>query len=363
MAKKKEDIVSDEINYISTIEKQLSKDYGDGVFVNATDITEKKQTIIPWSTSIDMLLSGGVPEGSAVSISGKYKTGKSVSALTLAAQAQKFGYTTFYLDVEHRVKNKHLLGIKGLDLNPEKFKIIKSTQGKILSTQDFLKAAEIILKTRPSSLVIIDSFSSLVDSRELEGGIGTETRGHNAKIISQFVNINSNTLRVMKSILIGINHLIANVSGYGAPFQEKSSNRWLYDTDIRLRIKASKPWLNSAKIEMGKIITWQCEESSLGAPGLQTDGYLRYNKGLDSLQEKIEMATSVGLITPKGAWYEISFLKPEHLIGTEYEGKEKVQVQGMENVYKLLEQNEKWQELLGNSVNAFVTSLVSSGTE
>ena len=345
-------------NYLKIIEDQISKDCGDGVFIEASQLLEEERVVVPWSTTLDTLFGGGIPQGSVLSVSGKPKTGKSSAILKLAANAQKKGMVVFYLDAEQRLKPKHLQGVKGLDLNPEKFRIIQSTKGKILSSQDFLKNAEIILKTHEKCMLVIDSLSALADSRELEGGVGTMTRGHAAQVVGQFVNNNSNVVRVMKSIMVGVNHLIANTSGYGAAFIEKGSSRWQYEVDGKLMVKSSKPWLNTDKKEIGKEIEWLCQESYLGPPGLTGVGYLRYGLGLDCLQETIQTAISTGAIALKGAWYKLNFLNPELLKGTDYEGKEEVQFQGEEKLYNALCKYPTWEVELNKQVNEFMQALM-----
>lgn len=296
-------------------------------------------------------------------------THNSSAALSFAANAQRpenGGKTIYYLAVEGRLKEKNIHGTKGLDLSPEKFRIINSTKNKIYSTQDFLTQAEMIIKTHPGCVVIIDSVSALADEKELAGGIGTQTRGHNNVVIGQFINNMATTVPVMKSIVMGITHRIANTSGYGAPTAEKAANRWLYQSDVRIRFKQSKPWkLGANGREIGKEMSIECVESALGPPGMICTSFLRYGVGIDRLKEIMDFAISCGLIVPKGAWYNMAFLenKPELLTGTEYEGKEKVQFQGEENVYQSLIKNQTWQTKLEEEVKQLSGTLVSYSAE
>src|SRR3990167_1950870 len=207
MTKKKEESVLSEQAIFDVLNAEFSKEYGENVFTTANCILEENNRVIPWSPAVDASLSGGIPEGSWVSINGPPKCGKSSSVLSFAANAQKPEYgnkSVYYFSVEGRLKEMNLKGTEGLNLDPQKFIIIQSTRQKILSTQENLTIAEKILKTHPECVVIFDSVSALADEKELIVGIGTETRGHNNKAISQFINNVSNVVRVNKCIVIGI---------------------------------------------------------------------------------------------------------------------------------------------------------------
>lgn len=361
MAKKNDEQPTD---YLDIIEKQICKDFGEEVLVNAEAILKEDIKIISWGPAFDLMLSGGIPEGSTVSFAGKPKSGKSTSVLSFCANAQQLGKRIYWFDIEGRLKVKNLNGIKDLDLSPAKFKVIRSTENKILSSQDFLTIAELVLKTHPGSIVVLDSISALADDKELIGGVGTETRGHGAKVLSQFVNNTSNVVRVMKQCLIGMVHIIANTSGFGSPTMEKACNRWLYQSDVRLKVKNCTPWL-AGKQEIGKKMNIMALESALGPPGLAVDTYLRYGTGLDFLMDVMQFAISLGLIAPNGAWYKMNFLegKDELLKDTEYEDKPKIQCQGEENVYKALIKYPKWQETLTKEIKELSSSLVSYSSE
>lgn len=363
MAKKKEEDLNLEINYLDVITKQITKEFGEGTFVNASEILDKKQIVIPFSPSIDAIC-GGVPQGSTVTINGWFKTGKSTSALSLAANAQKPEYGNHfvtYLDAEARIKEKNLHGVEGLDLSPDKFKIIQSAPGKILTSQDALKQVEIILNTRPNSFIIVDSISALVDANSFGNEIGKSDMGKSQQTISQFVQKTSNVIRVMNSIIVYITHRIASPGKWGDASSEKVANRVLYQADLRLRIKSSGMWLDNNKYPIGKVMKIVCEESAMSMPpGLMAESYLRFGKGIDRLYENLQFGLSTGLISPKGAWCEFNFLNPELLKETEFADKEKVMVQGVENAYKALLKYPKWKEELETRIKGFMGSLVKT---
>lgn len=348
------------IDYVQVLSAEIEKEYGKSSIVNAEQFLADKKQIIPWSPSLDIILSGGVPEGSWVSVNGRPKVGKTTSLLSFAAKAQlpeNGARTVYFLSVEGRFKEMNLRGIKGLNLSNDRFKLIQSTKEKILSTQDFLTIAEKIIKTHPKSVIIIDSISALADEKELTGGIGTETRGHNQKVISQFCNNTANIVPVMDCIVMGVTHTIANTSGFGSPTAEKAAVRWLYQSDIRIKANYAAPWMvpKTNGREVGKIIKWSCLTSALGPPGMQIDSYMRYNVGIDDIYELIEFANSTGLIEQSGSWYILNFCCEP--------GQEPLKKQGGENVYHYLLENPDKVNLLRTKLSGLSEGLASAGGE
>lgn len=343
MAKKKNEEVVGEIgieDFVARLRKEIDSEFGKGVFKCAQEVLDKKLAVVPWTKAMNDGIGGGILEGSFVSVSGAKKLGKTTSLLTLAASAQSLGKCVFYLSVEARLKSMNLNGIKGLDTSPEKFVVIESTPEKILSTQDFLNIAEKIIKTYPGCMIIIDSISALADQKELDGGLGTMTRGHNQQVISQFINNVSQIVSANKIILCGVVHIIANTSGFGASTVEKQPNRWGYQSDYILRAKYCDKWKagsSDAGAVIGQIIHWECVTSALGIPFTTFDSYLRYGIGLDDAYEQIQAAIGCGLITKAGAWYELTFLTtyPE-LYKVEGEETKLPKLQGSENVWEYM---------------------------
>lgn len=361
MAKKKtetEDIKLDD--YMARLKGEFDKEFGEQVFRTGQDVLNKKATIIKWTPALDLILGGGVPTGSFISVSGKPKTGKSSFLLYLAAKAQKENIPCFYLDVEGRLKHMNLNGIKGLDLSPEKFRVVKSTQDKILTTQDFLKIGEKILKMHPRCMIIIDSMSCLTDEKEMTGGLGTETRGHNNKVISQFISLVGQLVSATDSIVAGINHIIANTSGFGASTVEKTSNRWIYQADIQLRIQYTKELKKGGEGSdiIGQTVFWKCNTSALGKPFGTCEAKLRFGYGPDELAELIDLGTSCGLIAQAGSWFKMEFLHNEF---PEFSTVEQCpKRQGAEQLWEFLSEKPEYAAILEKKLSSFAGELIKS---
>jgi len=316
------------------IKEDLNKTFGDNIILSGNSIVDKKSVIIPVSPSLDVLLNGGIPEGSFVILTGMPKIGKTTVSLDFAATAQKEEYKgdlknsreVYYLNVEGRLKKRDLEGIPGLDLS--RFHVIGSQEGKILHAEEFLQIAEKIINEVPGSIVIIDSYSALCTEAEITSEMNKMQRADGAKLLKKFCRKVSNVIPVNKNIVIGITHLIGNPTGYGAEYKEGGGTGIAYQVDIKLRAKSCKPWTLSADgNQIGQEVEWQVVCSALGSPGGVITSYLRYGQGIDKYMEAITLASDIGIIHKGGAWYTLTALddKPK------FQGTEKVRNYLLEN--------------------------------
>jgi recombination protein RecA len=317
-----------------SVKEDVTKTFGDDIILSGNAIVDRKSVIIPVSPSLDILLNGGIPEGSFVVLTGQPKCGKTTTSLDFAATAQKPEYQgemkkpreVYYLNIEGRLKKRDLEGIPGLDLT--RFNVIGSQQGKILHAEEYLQIAEKIINEVPGAVIIIDSYSALCTEAEITSDMDKMQRADGAKLLAKFCRKVANVIPVNKSIVIGITHLMGNPTGYGAEFKEKSGQAIAYQTDIKLRAKTFKPWVLSAdSSQIGQEIEWQVVCSALGSPGGQITSYIRYGQGIDKYMEAICLASDMGLIQKGGAWYTLTALpdKPK------FQGTEKVRSFLLEN--------------------------------
>lgn len=298
------------------LKEDIKKTFGDDILMSGNSIKEKEVVVIPLSPSLDMILNGGVPEGSFVVLTGQPKCGKTVTSLSLAAKAMESKYQgslekprhTYYLNIEGRLKKRDIEGINGLDL--DRFTLIGSTQGKILHAEEYLQIAERIINQEPGSIIIIDSYSALCTEAEITSDMNKMQRADGAKLLAKFCRKVANVIPVNKNIVIGITHLMGNPTGYGAEFKEKSGQAIAYQTDIKLRAKKFSPWLlGKENTQIGQEVEWQVICSALGPPGATTTSYIRYGEGIDRYMELFNMAVDIGIISKGGAWYTFSDLE------------------------------------------------------
>lgn len=324
-------------------EKIIKKEFGD-IFMSPQDIISKKRVIIPTSPKLDISLSGGVVTGSSVLISGKPKLGKTSLALQICANAQKKEYGSrhcYYLDVEGRLEKKNLTGIK--ELNLDKITVVKSTEGNILSGEKFLNIADKIIKSEPDCVIVLDSTSALCSESEMTSDVSGDIRSKTPKMLASFMRKISNIIPIQNTLLIMINHVIANTAGtmFSPSVVTDSGNKICYGSNTKLLGRSFKKWEEEGK-QIGQIINWYVEYSDLGPPGSSCESYVRYNFGVDYIWETIDLACDLGLIEKGGAWYSLIFLEQSIKI----QGQKKVWEHLLKNKEDLVLLNEKIKELV-----------------
>jgi len=309
------------------LQDSITKDFGANIILSGNSVIDKECLTIPVSPALDIILNGGIPEGSFVVLTGQPKCGKTTTSLDFASTAQQERYgcngkprTVYYLNIEGRLKKRDLEGIPGINL--DKFQIIGSQTGKILHAEEYLQIAERIINEDPGSVLIIDSYSALCTEAEITSDMDKMQRADGAKLLAKFCRKVANVIPVNKNIVIGITHLMGNPTGYGAEFKEKSGQAIAYQTDVKIRAKSFKPWVLSAdNTQVGQEVEWQTLCSALGPPGGNITSYIRYGQGIDKYMELVNLGVDIGLINKGGAWYTMDFLSDEK---AKFQGTEKV---------------------------------------
>lgn len=351
MVKKKDEVLESKLkgdSFTERILKEVEKDFGVGILVDAQTILDTPLETFSLGPNLDFITSGGVKESTFMSVSGPPKIGKTTLVLNLAAEAQKKGRMVYYDNVEGRLDEKNLKGIKGLDISPDKFYVFGSSMEtkRVLTGKEHLQICEKVLTTHPGCMLIIDSISSFTGEKEVAQGLGTQMVGaNNAVLVSQFVRTIKDIVRLNKCTIVGINKIMSNPGPgrYGPSTKEKGAAEFIYQCDTRLRAEKSEKWEVGEKI-IGQIVTWSCAASCFGPPGMKTQSWIRYGIGIDKVYEAIDTACSIDLIRKAGSWYYLDFL----------DSPEEIKFQGLESVYQEIEANPTWLEKLTLKLSEFM---------
>ena len=358
MAKKAKAVKKDSI--YADIEKQ----YGD-VISSGMDVLKDKRDykIISISPAIDLALGGGIREGCWLTLTGDPKSGKTTTAMQIAANCQKEGRPIIYLDVEGRLNS---MNFEVGDLDPKKMQVIGPID-KPLPAEHFLDIAYKLL-THPNNhgaVLIIDSISSLIAEKELIGDF-SPTRAGLPKILSIFTKKVGQILPNQRGLIIGITHFIANTAGKGKAKLSDGGIKIQYQADTRLEIGyggEGKPgvtaWENSEGEKIGQIINWNILHSSMGLHHDNVRSYIRFGKGIDKAQEAIVLSCDLGLIQKGGSWYTCSFMQdlPEEAkkIDPELDVEDK---EKLSTAFKFQGQDKLYSFLTGNDLIKYLESSI-----
>lgn len=321
--------------------KDLIKQYGQEAFLTGQHLIDNPRKVISISPKIDMILGGGIPGGSIITVAGPEKLGKTLLSLWIASKCQLAGRKIYYLNIEGRIKTRDLTGIQGLNV-PE-VSIIGSYRGKILCAEDYLQIAERLIKEVPGCVIILDSVSQLCAEKESTCDMGEQQRAPGPVLLSQFCKKVANAVPVNDNIVIMIQHMIANTSGYGAKLLPSGGRKIAYAADIGLIGKSSKFIRPGNKEDdenlppIGQEVVWQTTSTAFIAPGQKTTSIIRYGVGIDECAEYISLGIDFGIIVQSASWLELN--------GRKIQGKEKLyqflQSEEGKEEYLLLQQNIK----------------------
>ena len=333
----------------------LKKQFGADIFVTGSYVSERKRTIIPVSPQFDVMLNGGIREGTFAISTGPPKIGKSSSALDFASTfletpSEKYGDRyVYFFDIEGRLNPRDLKGIKGLQKYVEgaelehRFTVIKSMPGKIIAGEEYLAMGEALINAMPGCLFIFDSFSQLCSSERRKSEIGKRFRDDIPLYLADFCKRVSNVIPINDSIVIGITHLIANQGQGMSPWLEASGQKIQYQLDVKLRAKYEQPW-KDGETQIGQKVFWECHASPIGPPMRQCESRLRYGHGLDKETELAMICVDLGHIKKTSAashWFTI-------LEGTDkYNGLENVREKLVEDPGLYHELYKRFRETMG----------------
>ena len=309
-----------------TLLKELTKKHGKNLLTFGTEFKERKKLVVPVGPKLDMALNGGIPECSWVNISGPKKIGKTTVTLQICANAQQlYNKQVIYFDAENRFKDLNLYGVKGLKLDD--FILIQNPGA--VGAEDLLQVMLEFMREPEyrASIFVIDSISSLSPRDVMDATeVSASGRSSTPKMMKNFCKQASPHLNLNHHIVIGIQHLIANTSGYGSPYMEDGGSYVGYNADVALRGKKAVGILSGEK-QIGQEVTWDILFSAMGAPHPPVESRLRYGVGIDEVGELIDVCSDLAIIDKSGAWYTLKCLP------------DSPKFQGHEKTYGYLEKN------------------------
>lgn len=354
MAKKKKDeeveaiVGSDVMGIIAGMKKK----FGDNVFVSGNEVISRKRKVISFSPKIDMMLGGGIPEGVIGVVTGPPKVGKTTGFLHFAGMAQRPEYDTptgprhvFFHNIEMRLQDRDLAGIKHLILDAERFTCIKSTPDNFLTAEKHAAIFQELVHAVPGAVFIFDSFSALCTQTRLDATVGTKFRDNYTNILSDMLTRTQPIIIMNNSIVLGVTHEVANTGGFGSNKSETGGTKVQYHSDVKLKATHRTAWRIGGSseedgVQIGQTVHWKCDWSALGPPGTKCDSLLRYGYGIDKEAEMIEVASDLGLITKSGSWFAF----PD---GTKAQGLEKARQILVDTPALYQDLNAKYRDMMG----------------
>ena len=346
---------------LKSVLKSISKKYGDSVVKVGVEGLEVDGLLSLGTPSFDFCIYGGIPEGRIVEFSGAEGSGKTTSAFITAASYQRE-------EIKRNPDNPRaiiLLDNEGtadpvwakklgynMDEDAEVPTIIIRPEAQ--SAEEIFDMALDMLKTGEVGLLIFDSIATLVPMQIADESMEKQQMGGIAKALTRFANTAIGLLRKHKATLIAINQVRENISGYGDPLITPGGRAWKHACSMRLMFKRGEFFdaegntlmKRDAQSPAGHVI----EVAVLKTKTCKWDrklGYMHldYNKGVDVLQDTLDVATHFGYIdnSVQGSFKLVDVDTGEVMLDSE--GKE-IKIRGKKNLTAYFRENvDQWKRL------------------
>ena len=277
----------------------IEKQYGKGA-VMRLDAASKEAQAIPivssGSLSLDVALGlGGYPRGRIIEIYGPESSGKTTLTLHAIAEAQKAGGIAAFVDAEH-----------ALDVNYAR-KLGVKTDELLVSQPDngeqALEIADMLVRSGAVDIVVIDSVAALVPKSEIEGEMGEQLPGLQARLMSQALRKLTASVHRSQTLLIFINQIRMKIGVmFGNPETTTGGNALKFYSSIRLDVRRIGALKNGEQV-VGNRTKVKVVKNKLAAPFREVEFDILYGQGISRSGDVLDLAAEGGFVEKSGAWY------------------------------------------------------------
>ncbi len=260
------------------------------------------------SFGLDIALGiGGLPQGRIIEIFGPESSGKTTLALHTIAEAQKKGGVCYYIDAEHAMDPDYA---KKIGVQTDKLFISQPSSG-----EEALNMVESLVLSKKFAVIVIDSVASLTPKAEIEGEMGDQHVGRQARLMSHALRKLTAITAQSKTIVIFINQLRQMIGQMYGPTEFTPGGKALkFYSSVRIDIRRIAQIKKGEDI-MGGRIRVKVVKNKVAPPFKQTEFDLMYNEGISREGEILALGEKYGIIQKSGATYSYS----EHKLGRGYD--------------------------------------------
>nr|WP_320010831.1 recombinase RecA [uncultured Desulfobulbus sp.] len=297
---------------------QIHRQFGKGAIMRLGSTERVNVPVIPTGIlSVDMALGiGGLPRGRVTEIYGPESSGKTTLALHVIAEAQKMGGNVAFIDAEHALDTSYAERL-GVDVD-----------NLLISQPDFgeqaLEIAEILIRSGGVDVVVIDSVAALVPRAEIDGNVGDQHVGLQARLMSHAMRKFTGVLSKTNTVLIFINQIRMKIGVmFGNPETTTGGNALKFYSSVRIDIRKSTA-IKDGQDVVGNLTKIKIVKNKVAPPFKQADVDIIYGEGISRTGDLLDLGVENNIVDKSGAWYSYQ----EERIG-----------QGRENAKKFLKEH------------------------
>ncbi len=277
---------------------QIDKQFGRGSIMRLGDESaHAKVAVIPTGAlSLDLALGvGGIPRGRVIEIFGPESSGKTTLALHIIAEAQHLGGYAAFIDAEHALDATYA---KKLGVDIDNLLVSQPDSG-----EQALEIAETLVRSGALDIVVIDSVAALVPKAEIEGEMGDQHMGLQARLMSQALRKLTATVSKSHTILVFINQIRMKIGVlFGSPETTTGGHALKFYSSVRMDIRKIATIKEGAEV-IGSRTRVKVVKNKVAPPFKEAEFDIIYGHGISRLNDIIDLAVEKGVIEKSGAWY------------------------------------------------------------
>ncbi len=291
------DMDTDKQKALAAALKQIDQAFGKGSVMRLGEKPNVEiEAVSTGSLSLDIALGrGGLPRGRIVEIYGPESSGKTTLALHCIAEAQKNGGVCAFVDAEHALDPIYA---KKLGVDLDDLLVSQPDTG-----EQALEITDTLVRSGAIDVLVVDSVAALTPRAEIEGEMGDQLPGLQARLMSQALRKLTGSINKSKTLVIFINQIRMKIGVmYGNPETTTGGNALKFYASVRLDIRRTGQIKERDEV-IGSETRVKVVKNKVAPPFKQVQFDIIYGEGVSKTGELIELGVKAGVIDKSGAWY------------------------------------------------------------